>query len=169
MRRLHLLAAVTAALAALAVVEHFLGHERLAGMQAFMPGLAALIHLLCRRAVRHAELGRGGIVDHQHAALRVLDRDAGRQQPQHVAQKAQFGGGAGIIDFHCNGLKIINSMAFHGPRILLRSLFILVKPPEKYGARVAAFVARGRMPQVVINGMSTSAATRADAARSGFH
>ena len=33
-----------------------------------------------------------------------------------------------------HGLKITFNMAFHGGRILLCSFFILVKPPEKYGA-----------------------------------
>ena len=72
--------------------------------------------LVRARDARPPEQGRGGVVHQQELALLVLNRDAGRQQPEDIPQHAQFGlvgvrrgrsrqsAGRVCRDFACRGL-----------------------------------------------------------------
>ena len=111
-----------------AVVEAFLGDGRAAGMQGVASQVAAPVQLRRPRrgAIRDPELGCSGIVDDQKVAARVLDRDARRQQPEHLPQQAEFGAGRAEVFGRCVGPEVVSGMALHAG-IVIGSLLVLVK------------------------------------------
>ena len=104
-----------------AVAEDFLRRRRASLAQQFEAGLAALDELLRIGPPvfgAEAELARRDVVDQQEMPLLVLDRDAGRQHSQHIAQKAKPDiVGEGAFAFHGIDRQVVGSAALHDRRL----------------------------------------------------
>ena len=99
-------------------VEALLDHRGPSAAQELETGFAALIQLRRLQGVRAAdaepELRRGRIVNQKEIALLVLNRDAGGEQPDDVAQQAQFSlGRAPPIGVGFGGLELFEDETLH--------------------------------------------------------
>jgi hypothetical protein len=100
-----------------------------AGAEQFKAGLATIAGLRRRRCGgRHLQQRRGGIVRQQKFAALVLNRYAGREQPENVPQDVQFGiDGAFIFGRDRGRLKVMFIGTVHGDWSFAKPLLGLVK------------------------------------------
>ena len=97
--------------------DGFLGYGDLAGAEQFERGFAAQVQLLrsrCGGTFGNPELGCGGIVHQHKAAVFVLNRDAGRQHPEHISQKRELGfGRVPVAGIRRAAPQVVYGLALH--------------------------------------------------------